>query len=54
MAETVKMLSPDKVYLANPDAGCPMAEMMDKRLFRLLGAISDYTVVAYINTYKRT
>ena len=34
MAETVKILSPDKtVYLANPDAGCPMAE---KRLFRLL------------------
>ena len=31
MAETVKILSPEKtVYLANPHAGCPMAEMMDK------------------------
>ena len=27
MAETVKMLSPDKrVFLANSEAGCPMAE----------------------------
>lgn len=33
MAETVKILSPDKtVLLANGDAGCPMAEMMDKDL----------------------
>ena len=31
MAETVKLLSPEKtVYLANPTAGCPMAEQMDK------------------------
>ena len=31
MAETVKILSPDKkVILSNADAGCPMAEMMDK------------------------
>lgn len=33
MAETVKMLSPQKkVILANPDAGCPMAEQMDREL----------------------
>ena len=33
MAETVKLLSPQKtVYLANPTAGCPMAEQMDKEL----------------------
>ena len=33
MAETVKILSPEKtVYLANPIAGCPMAEQMDKEL----------------------
>lgn len=33
MAETVKWLSPHKtVLLANPTAGCPMAEQMDKNL----------------------
>ena len=52
MAETVKIMSPDKtVILANPDAGCPMAEQMDKELVQ---AVKDrnpgYTVVAYINT----
>ena len=31
MAETVKILSPEKtVWLAHPEAGCPMAEQMDK------------------------
>ena len=52
MAETVKILSPDKtVYLANPDAGCPMAEMMDKDVISLVKEqYPDYTVVAYINT----
>ena len=30
MAETVKILSPEKtVWLAHPEAGCPMAEQMD-------------------------
>ena len=34
MAETVKILSPDKtVILANPDAWCIMADQMDKDLF---------------------
>ena len=33
MAETVKILSPEKkVILSNADAGCPMAEMMDREL----------------------
>ena len=52
MAETVKILSPQKtVYLANPDAGCPMAEMMDKELIsQIKQQYPEYTVVAYINT----
>lgn len=52
MAETVKILSPDKkVILANGDAGCPMAEMMDKELIeQVKNQYPDYTVVAYINT----
>lgn len=52
MAETVKILSPDKkVILANGDAGCPMAEMMDKELIeQVKEKYPDYTVVAYINT----
>lgn len=52
MAETVKILSPEKnVYLANPIAGCPMAEQMDVDLISSLKEMyPDYTVVAYINT----
>lgn len=52
MAETVKILSPQKkVLLANPSAGCPMAEQMDKELIESVKAkYPDYTVVAYINT----
>ena len=52
MAETVKLLSPEKtVYLANPIAGCPMAEQMDKELIEgVKEKYPDYTVVAYINT----
>ena len=52
MAETAKMLSPEKrVFLANKDAGCPMAEQMDKALIAQLKAQEpDRTVVAYINT----
>ena len=52
MAETVKILSPEKrVILANPQAGCPMAEQMDKELIeRVKLNYPDYTVVAYINT----
>ena len=52
MAETVKILSPDKtVYLANPMAGCPMAEQMDREFIEGVKKMyPDYTVVAYINT----
>ena len=52
MAETVKMLSPDKtVYLANGIAGCPMAEQMDRDMIsEVKKHYPDYTVVAYINT----
>jgi len=52
MAETVKMLSPQKkVILANPQAGCPMAEQMDKEVIAEVKKLyPDYAVVAYINT----
>lgn len=52
MAETVKMLSPQKkVLLANPIAGCPMADQMDAELIaQMKDSMTDYTVVAYINT----
>ncbi len=52
MAETAKMLSPDKhVYLANMGAGCPMAEQMEPEMIALLKAAEpDRKVCAYINT----
>ncbi len=52
MAETVKILSPEKtVILANPTAGCPMAEQMDKQMIeQVKREHPDYAVVAYINT----
>ena len=52
MAETVKMLSPQKrVLLANPLAGCPMAEQMDREeIEQVKEMFPDYAVVAYINT----
>ncbi|MDE6441950.1 MAG: quinolinate synthase NadA [Clostridia bacterium] len=52
MAETVKMLSPQKrVYLANPVAGCPMAEQMDREVISEVKKMyPDYAIVAYINT----
>lgn len=52
MAEGVKLLSPEKrVFLANPDAGCPMAEQMDvPYINKIKEEYPDYTVVAYINT----
>ncbi len=52
MAETVKMLSPSKkVYLVNPQAGCPMAEQFDKEIIaEVKKTYPDYAVVAYINT----
>jgi len=52
MAETAKMLSPEKrLYLANPTAGCPMAEQMDRELIEGVKKLyPGYAVVAYINT----
>ncbi len=52
MAETAKLLSPHKtVYLANPNAGCPMADMITRE--ELLQFKADHPgipVVAYVNT----
>lgn len=52
MAETCKILSPEKtVYLAQPTAGCSMADQMDKELISQVKEMyPDYAVVAYINT----
>lgn len=52
MAETVKILSPDKkVILSSPTAGCPMAEQMSKAYIESVKKnYPDYAVVAYINT----
>lgn len=52
MAETVKMLSPDKrVFLAKEGAGCPMAEQLDPVIIsQLKEKEPDRAVVAYINT----
>lgn len=52
MAETAKILSPDKmVLLPRKDAGCPMADMADVESLRAVKA--EYPaakVVAYVNT----
>ncbi len=52
MAETCKILSPEKtVLLAQPFAGCAMADQMDKPLIaQVKERCPDHTVVAYINT----
>ena len=52
MAETCKILSPEKkVVLAQPIAGCAMADQMDKALIsEVKKNYPDHTVVAYINT----
>ncbi len=52
MAETAKMLSPDKrVFLANEMASCPMAEQMEPEMIEMVKAQNpDRKVVAYINT----
>lgn len=52
MAETCKVLSPEKqVLLANPAAGCPMADQMDREdLIALKKQYPGYAAVAYINT----
>lgn len=52
MAETAKMLSPDKnVYLAASEAGCPMAEQMEPEMIQAVKAAEpDRKVVCYVNT----
>lgn len=52
MAETAKILSPDKtVLLAAPGAGCPMAEQMSRdEILAVKRAHPDHAVVAYVNT----
>lgn len=52
MAETCKVLSPQKkVWLANPMAGCPMADQINlDKLHELREKYPDYAVVTYINT----
>ena len=56
MAETVKILSPEKtVLLPNPNALCPMAEQIDAETLReLKKGYPGYTTVAYINTTAET
>jgi quinolinate synthase len=52
MAETAKLLSPTKtVYLANPNAGCPMADMITKdELVQFKAEHPGLPVIAYVNT----
>jgi quinolinate synthase len=52
MAEGIKLLAPQKeVRLANPLAGCPMAEQMDKVFIEAVRRqYPAHTIVAYINT----
>jgi quinolinate synthase len=52
MAETAKLLSPSKtVYLANPNAGCPMADMITRdELVQFKAEHPGLPVVAYVNT----
>ncbi|MDE6732973.1 MAG: quinolinate synthase NadA, partial [Oscillospiraceae bacterium] len=52
MAETVKILCPEKrVLLPEPEAGCPMAEQLDREmLLQLKQKYPDHAVAAYINT----
>lgn len=52
MAETVKILCPEKrVLLPESDAGCPMAEQLDKEMLeQLKSKYPDHAVAAYINT----
>ena len=52
MAETGKMLMPQKrVLLSHPDAGCPMAEQMDRDMIaQIRETMPGCPVVAYINT----
>ena len=52
MAETAKLLSPDKtVVIASDEAGCPMAEQFTpEEVMAFRAERPDYKVVSYINT----
>src|SRR6056297_2933062 len=52
MAESAAILSPEKkVYMPEPNAGCPMAEMADAKGLRDLKKKNpDAVVVSYVNT----
>ena len=52
MAETAKLLNPAKtVYLANPNAGCPMADMITAKDLEVFKAQHPgLPVLAYVNT----
>lgn len=52
MAETAKLLSPQKtVYLANPHAGCPMADMITEAdLAAFQAQHPGLPTIAYVNT----
>ncbi len=52
MAETAKLLSPDKtVVIASDEAGCPMAEQFTpEEVMAFRAEHPDYKVVSYINT----
>ena len=52
MAETAKILSPDAtVVMVRPDAGCPMADMVDpEELKRYKEQNPDTLLIAYVNT----
>ncbi|MCP4671088.1 MAG: quinolinate synthase NadA, partial [Desulfobacula sp.] len=52
MAETAYILSPDKtVLLPNPDAGCPMADMVDTQsLKEKKQALGNIPVITYVNS----
>ena len=52
MAETAKILSPDStVLMVRPEAGCPMADMVDPNELRAYkNANPDTVLIAYVNT----
>jgi quinolinate synthase len=56
MAETTKMLSPDKkVILANEEAYCPMARMISPDdIIKFREENPDYTIVSYVNSTTET
>lgn len=52
MAETASILSPDKtVLLPRPDAGCPMADMIEPTTLKaMLAKLPPMPVVTYVNS----